>query len=1522
MSATLWKYYIQDDINGFRLLLGQDVSFEDTGGLNFDRDRSGSFGTSPLLTTKHRHPAASKGASATLSRADVNSRDDQGRTLLQVIASTKSESAYAFGCALLDHPYTDVYLQDKENGWTALHRAFYWGNIALATAILRRDVKEVLGPSAHTINAWAGRLMKMKDKEGNGPMDLFPFTVEDFSYQKLFIADGAESASSSVGHSDDETDVAESQQAFEPQGDEGHELFMFGSNSNVTLGFGDEDDRHHPTRLTLRRPEKVMKRIFCPTSETTEHLTTATRNTPIVIKDVRMSKYHTAVITTDPVSNLYMCGHGTGGRLGTGDELSRFQLNCIDGGGLESRQIVSVGLGQDHSLAVDSDGNVFSWGNNSFGQLGYKTESAFPSDLDHQAPRQLVPRQIHGTFKRVPIRGVAASRIHSVAHTRNVLYTWGSNEGQIGVTTSGARGTRLQTAPKDVEVFDVGIEAVSAIDSATVVLLGDHTVKVFTSYGYKIVRFSVSHPLEPQMQNHRRNWLSRDAICSISSGGSTVAALSTTGDIYTFSVRKPTDNPLDPKASTTNPNKIRLGVSDPKAIWIPWKSHMAARDVCVDQDGNIMLSTECGSVWRSTRRTQKSDPSFGPAYSKHKFSRVSGLARIVAVRASTAGAFAAVRRDCDALRKGIEIEIEPTDSLRGLSPIRSFDVSRPEEEIQRKLNDREAQQLFEYDAYISTTCSQVQIPVHTFILCRSIIFRRALAGDPVYKEVYDDILAVSTTENGRPHVFIKDIELAAVFSLVEYLYTNDVVLPNDVATGKKFRSARNDLFLIARKLELGRIEANRPSSELIKSFGSEMESALEDETFFHAADVRIQLADGDLLGHSAILRYRCPYFRDFFTGHSGGQWLSERRKEDTADGLTWVDLREDADVEIFRMVLRHIYADADVDIFDELVLGSLEELVQCALSVMKAADYLHLNKLATACQQVIARYVDERTVCTLLDEISQCAAGTAAFSEAARDYICLNLEALLHHGSLEDLDDDELLELDNVARTKQHDYAMAQSVRAYTCYRSHGFEVDPSTIQYNPPAVRRPSKETRIAKSTDDSPALKERKSHGDLMFELDSDDEDTKASRESKEKRPQSRDVREIHTSPAVESPWLDHRGKHISPPSNSLLAMTPLSPSSFKPSKSFAQSSSLRRSSEGNPWGSSPLQAPKLDLKAIMAQTTAPKSALTEAFNMRRESDGSGMKKLSQKERKLRQQKAQLQMSAVEDPQSMSKSPANPWKTISPKPRTPISPAAPQLTMRQTLAGPSSKQAVAKFATTASTPAAHQMPIRPTPPTSTTKPSPQPTAPAAPTTPSRHPSAAISIHPTTSLPLSTDPTPAQASSTSFLDREPRFSMAEIQYLQAEEKELIKEYKAPRSLQEIQQQQGFEEWFEQESRRVQASLGIGGGEGENANKDERARRDKDRKGRKEKEKDEKGKKEKIGGEERKDKSRAVRGEDRKRRGGKSSGGSGRSASGKGEGASSSAAATGKEKEKGRRDKRGKEMAAAEATAGPSAGSA
>jgi ankyrin repeat protein len=106
----------------------------------------------------------------------VNSRDHAGLTLLLRASSSNDPNALAFVQALIDHPYIDLYAQDPESGWNALHRSLYTGNASIARALLAKERGDLVNHTPGTVSK-VGQLIKTKDHEGNSPFDLYNSTI-------------------------------------------------------------------------------------------------------------------------------------------------------------------------------------------------------------------------------------------------------------------------------------------------------------------------------------------------------------------------------------------------------------------------------------------------------------------------------------------------------------------------------------------------------------------------------------------------------------------------------------------------------------------------------------------------------------------------------------------------------------------------------------------------------------------------------------------------------------------------------------------------------------------------------------------------------------------------------------------------------------------------------------------------------------------------------------------------------------------------------------------------------------------------------------------------------------------------------------------------------------------------------------------------------------------------------------------------------------------------------------------------
>lgn len=1042
MSSKLLQYFLQDDVESFQRFLANATYASGgqraTGGNTTPKVGSpgAALGSSPNPSSKNKKnigtsPGTSfpdRGGSqrpgTALTRAQINARDQYGRTLLHLVASSPKASAIHFATALLEIPFIDIYAQDSESGWTALHRALYAGNAAIAQALMARDMRDATdfsspGGAHHP----SGGLIKIKDREGYSPFDVYGATImyrdikqvvpRDDTVQGASTVDAGDGDASSIASStygdDNDEDKNAARAVLKPRTNlQADEVFTFGSNKNLTLGLGDEDDRQFPERITVERPEHLLQRFYREYQErrsdhdgrdtsTSQHdtcrpsdLPTLIRSKPISFQDVVMSKLHTAVLTNDPESNLFMCGFGPGGRLGTGDESTRFSFVCIETGALAGKKIVSVALGQDHTLAISEHGEIFSWGSNKYGQLGYNLPR---TSNKNDIPIQTTPRQIFNPFKREIILGAAASAIHSVVFSTSGLYTFGKNEGQLGLVDSDARSLEVQVIPRRVgaSLFNSPIQMVSAIDRATTVLLESHDVWVFTQYGYS----KLSFPLDVSSSFIRNSFLatrydaSVNRIVKVTSGGDTICALSSFGEVYTVQANQKADTG-SASSSTTNPAKIRNSLSQPVRVWSVKKSHMAVKDVAVGQDGSIIICTNSGSAWRKEKRTNIK----ATGSKDYKFVRIPGLSRVVGVRSNAFGAYAVAQRDCDVTKEQIHVDEstlwndfanllpfrglsaadnetgldEPTEdpaaSLGLIPKIKRAVLSSPdiESQIQPVL---QADELFDSPrgtVWIMSTVSDVRIPVHEFILTgRSPALRKAF---PQFRQNYffsiPDVLTIEYGKDGQVEVRFQGVDFLSILNLVFFLYTDSVLdvwrgIKSTSENASRYRQVRTEVMRIATHLGLRTLErAARVIIEPAKCLKIDMQHAISDPSFFESGDVTIQLNGGCVRAHSQVMCRRCPFFDGLFHGRSGGKWLSSRRDNLVEDTIT-IDLK-DIDPTVFDFVLRHAYADTEEELFDEVRSESLNDFIDLVLDVMSAANELMMDRLAQICQKMLGRF--------------------------------------------------------------------------------------------------------------------------------------------------------------------------------------------------------------------------------------------------------------------------------------------------------------------------------------------------------------------------------------------------------------------------------------------------------------------------------------------------------------------------------------------------------------------------------------
>jgi alpha-tubulin suppressor-like RCC1 family protein len=235
-----------------------------------------------------------------------------------------------------------------------------------------------------------------------------------------------------------------------------NQLYAWGSNANGRLGLGsDVTNRIAPVNVNLPNvvsasagyahslaltedPVTHQRKLFAWGSNASSRLgdgTTSQRVTPLQITSdinnaalpsllsVAAGESHSLAVSGS--GTVYSWGSDTSGRLGngvgSGTVMRPALIPALSG-------VASVAAGFSHSMALKTNGEVWSWGNNGSGRLG-----------DGTATARLSPVQVL-TAAGVPLSGaiaVAAGGSHSLAlDSSGYVWAWGDNAwGQLGDAT-------------------------------------------------------------------------------------------------------------------------------------------------------------------------------------------------------------------------------------------------------------------------------------------------------------------------------------------------------------------------------------------------------------------------------------------------------------------------------------------------------------------------------------------------------------------------------------------------------------------------------------------------------------------------------------------------------------------------------------------------------------------------------------------------------------------------------------------------------------------------------------------------------------------------------------------------------------------------------------------------------------------------------------------------------------------------------------------------------------------------------
>ncbi|KAB7500915.1 putative E3 ubiquitin-protein ligase HERC4 [Armadillidium nasatum] len=144
------------------------------------------------------------------------------------------------------------------------------------------------------------------------------------------------------------------------------------------------------------------------------------------IKQIASGLTHTLFLSEE--GEVFSCGSNEGGQLGHSNSKRKpvnvsfpFWVEYISA--LDGHTIIQISAGDQHSLALTSFGTVYSWGENVFGQLGIQ-----PTETIIETPKLIK------TLATKQVIQISCGANHSLALTLdNEVYAWGlNNHGQLG----------------------------------------------------------------------------------------------------------------------------------------------------------------------------------------------------------------------------------------------------------------------------------------------------------------------------------------------------------------------------------------------------------------------------------------------------------------------------------------------------------------------------------------------------------------------------------------------------------------------------------------------------------------------------------------------------------------------------------------------------------------------------------------------------------------------------------------------------------------------------------------------------------------------------------------------------------------------------------------------------------------------------------------------------------------------------------------------------------------------------------
>lgn len=1072
-------------------------------------------------------------------RENILNRDVFGRTVLHITVLCDLPDLMS---QVLRIPEAKQILlaTDCENGWNVLHYIFYHKRFRCFVVLLEYLEKASVG-NVSTLH----ELLKKKDRSGTPPVFLLRNDVKDFVWIPTYVNENndfhlefrypgqeIENASTQMMRRSWQLDhiMWDRQRG-------ASDLYVMGSNANHSLGVGDSTDRTVPVKLAHHafQAEHNDLQLFLRKPRFSE---------------LRTSKYHSVALTTD--GRLFTCGLASKGRLGNGTSRNLFSFTAVNKFEKENISVTQIAVSTGHNLALTTSNELYAWGLNEYNQLGFASTENVSYKNNVAREFENVPTLIAtGVFRKNPGRicGIAASKVHSVAYTTDTIYMWGFNVGQMGIDQGSChlslnvngsifKGSVVEH-PKAV-TFKDEIKFITASETCTCVVTGTNDIFVF----YQNHRCKLSKlPTRSGSDSFDSYKPSRLTVAPVirkvaMKSPENIFVLLESGDVMAFSL----PGNFDMKSA----RNVKYSY-----LWRAYDSNLRAVDIDNSYDGSIVLCTRDGSAFMKSTlagQTQRRSsitsktPSLAMT-SKNKFKKLEGINRVVQVACDELFiSFGFMRDETDMLPLKLQKNdftkdmaylslLSEADSYRKQDQLldKDHDVNcyvsdfltpaRPrqkradhllflqgdreyddDDDISRmKFSDRLYQRLIQHHTYLRKkkllfnelhqtfdddedlrlrgvlesessldtllklgnsitkfhdafiefrSEANITFGFHTSILaCRLKFFDRILNQENEGEYFISEGIKGNYDPSKGSLTFETDVDTRAVLIFLHFVYTNRVL-----AFWEAYPSGPKCPLLVkktkddfTRLMAVFQMDAFHTKEE---QFTSQFEGCIER----NSGDLLICLRDGDVRCDPSILAARSAFFETFLSE----RWdvSDDELEQSPEEEVRHINL-EGIDKAQFEIVLRHIHGCNDLNVFDNAYLSvaknnESDDFINLMLDMIQIADELLLIQLKHLCELAIKDLINIDNALIL--------AAHAYYLSASKLFKCCcwcifnNLDTLVFLPSFKDLDCEILVEVEKEMRflqlMKQTDFVIGDKgeVNINLLKSSNGPSIDMNAI--------------------------------------------------------------------------------------------------------------------------------------------------------------------------------------------------------------------------------------------------------------------------------------------------------------------------------------------------------------------------------------------------------------------------------------------------------------------------------------------